>query len=655
MKRSFFDYFSNLFNSQSESRLNVDWQSLYPEGNTDLSSLNIPFSPEEIKYAVFELHPDKSTGLDANRLSKFLHLLVDGSQSAFQKGKSTLDSILITHEMINFCSSSKKEICAIKVDFFKAFDCVNWSFLLSLIEARGFSPRGLKQGDPLSPMLFLLVVDVLNRMLINSAAAGDLSQLNLKGELNKIRSLQFADDTTIFSKALPTDMITLKAILLIFANISGLRVNHIKSNLFYLGKFPHKGPQLANLLNCSVGSLPFSYLGLPLKFGSLSKRDWQPLLDSFSKKLSLWKSRSLSLGGRLTLLNSVPSSIPLCYSSFFKLPRWLIKAIDKIRRNFLWNDNHQSSIVRNLVSWDTVCRQKKDGGLGVIQLESFNIALLSKWIWKFFDRESLVSKVVFSLYSKDGANLVAHIPTSHASKLIKDLHSIHRIFFSFARWNIGDGRACMFWIDKWTRGQFSVKSLYSALTSGGINSVLYNFIWISPIPLKVKTFFWIVSKHRLNTRANLVSKGWSGDPRCPFCSLCIEDLDHLFIKCPFAISVWSALLPNNNPASWHHHLDDLILFKDNHGHSNDIKQVWKVLLPCCCWWIWNSRNYLIFKDKLPNPDKLAANIARYTLLWTGAEEDRLARRIQKAAIKLKFEEIARRKVEDDVGDNFPQD
>ncbi|XP_020266348.1 uncharacterized protein LOC109841822 [Asparagus officinalis] len=205
--------------------------------------------------------------------------------------------------MINSCSSGEKELCTIKVDFFKAFDCVNWSFLLSLLKARGFSPRwyhwishilsssksivlvngspssffqchrGLKQGDPLSPMLFLLVVDVLNKMISASFSAGDLPNLNLKGEFNSIRSLQFADDTLIFCKADNKDIFTLKSILFMFGSISGLHINPSKSTLFYLGKVPSRGVHLANKLNCSNGSLPFFYLGFPLKKDSLSRRE----------------------------------------------------------------------------------------------------------------------------------------------------------------------------------------------------------------------------------------------------------------------------------------------------------------------------------------------------------------------------------------------
>ncbi|XP_020266162.1 uncharacterized protein LOC109841620 [Asparagus officinalis] len=205
--------------------------------------------------------------------------------------------------MLHQCFSKKLEACILKLDFSKAFDCVGWDFLLSLLEARGFGPkwcswikssltsskssvlvngtasnsfvchRGLKQGDPLSPMLFLLVADVLCRMLLSSSDHGDLSDLNLKGHLNGIKSLHFADDTIIFCKASVPDITNLKSILYLFESTSGLAINFAKSNLLYSGKSSSSGAMLANILNCSLASPPIKYLGLPLKRGSLSRPD----------------------------------------------------------------------------------------------------------------------------------------------------------------------------------------------------------------------------------------------------------------------------------------------------------------------------------------------------------------------------------------------
>ncbi|XP_020270673.1 uncharacterized protein LOC109845818 [Asparagus officinalis] len=234
-------------------------------------------------------------------------------------------------------------------------------------------------------MLFLLVVDVLCRMLRNSCDHGDLSELHLKGQLNDIKSLQFVDDTIIFNKAAESDIINLKLILYLFKNFSGLAINLSKSNLLYNGKSSSKGATLANILNCSIASPPIKYLGFPLKRGSLSRSDWQPLLDSLHYKLSSWKSKHLSIGGRLVLLKSVLSSLPVYYMSFFKLPPWLIKNIDRIRHNFLWGKASDNIKGNNPVNWRTVCSPKASGGLGVINLHLFNSALLSKWLWHYLD------------------------------------------------------------------------------------------------------------------------------------------------------------------------------------------------------------------------------------------------------------------------------
>ncbi|XP_020262172.1 uncharacterized protein LOC109838113 [Asparagus officinalis] len=755
IKRSFFEYFSNIFQQPPQSRLSLNWSVLYPGINPVLSSLDLPFSSKEIKTAVFSLHPDKSPGPDetdvtvffkklfsnphslqdinfsyiclipkkdgatspsdfrpisllnssckifskilANRLCGVLHLLIDQSQSAFQKGKSSLDSILLAQEMINFCSSARG---------FSNRWC-SWihhilSSSKSAVLVNG-SPtkffhchRGLKQGDPLSPLLFLLVADVLKKMISYSASAGDLSDLKLKGELNNIRMLQFADDTIVFSRASSEDMNTLKAILLIFANISGLRVNSNKSYLYYLGRFPGRKHLLARALSCSVGSLPFSYLGLPLKKGSLSRREWQPLLDSFSKKLSLWKNKNLSIGGRLTLVNSVLSSIPLYYTSFFKLPKWLIHEIDKLRRNFLWNGNTNASKAKCLVAWKTVCLPKKEGGLGVIDLTVFNQALLSKWIWKIFDRDSIISKVIFSLYSKEDSNPVVRHPKIQASKLLKYLFSIHPAFFSFVRWKVGNGRSCRFWLDKWSspnslgslfpkafnlafskdcnlrsqgymlnhvwhwhftlrRGispeeRQEIQKLYSHLESfSGSFTLSPDSLWW---PLQSSGIFTVKSFYSALISGGSKSRVGLGDPRCPFCGLVVEEQDHLFISCSFASSIWLTLFPGFNVALWPTSMDSLITPTAPPLNDRDIGIIWNTVLPCCCWCIWNCRNQLIFKDIMSNPENIAANVARYTLLWAGSKDDRLTRRIRRAALKLQIQEIAKKKAGADMDENF---
>ncbi|XP_020251185.1 uncharacterized protein LOC109828640 [Asparagus officinalis] len=204
----------------------------------------------------------------------------------------------------------------LKIDFAKAFDSVDWSFIIDLLQARGFGAkwcswiyhiisssncavlvnghptnffnckRGLKQGDPLSPMLFNISVDVLNRMIMNNAEDGTLSTLGIKEPLNHIRSLQFADDTILFVKSSSKDISVLKTILYIFEELSGLGINYSKSSLIHFGRNTQRGIDLALVINCKVGSLPIKYLGLPLKCGKLSKSDWQPVVDNLHRRLA---------------------------------------------------------------------------------------------------------------------------------------------------------------------------------------------------------------------------------------------------------------------------------------------------------------------------------------------------------------------------------
>ncbi|XP_020266968.1 uncharacterized protein LOC109842513 [Asparagus officinalis] len=227
-----------------------------------------------------------------------LSSLVDSTRSAFQEGQSSLDSIVLGHEMIHYCLSKKIETYILKIGFMKSFDRVSWNFILSLLKARGRLEvlvlygakwiehilalskssvivndyltntfdcyRCLKQDDPLSPMCFILAADILNRMLISSVNSGDLAELHLKRRLNDIWSLQFADDTLIFCRADHQNVSTLESILYLFNDVSGIAINYIKSNLSYSWKHFDRGASLAIIMNCSLSS-PFKYLVLPLK------------------------------------------------------------------------------------------------------------------------------------------------------------------------------------------------------------------------------------------------------------------------------------------------------------------------------------------------------------------------------------------------------
>lgn len=106
--------------------------------------------------------------------------------------------------------------------------------------------------------------------------------------------------------------------------------------------------------------VPFKYMGLPIGANPRSMSTWQPVLDSMGKELSSWKRRHLSLGGRITLINSILNSLPTYYLSFLKIVKQVLVKMVKIQRNFLWGGRgRRRKIV--WVKWDVVCKPKKEG------------------------------------------------------------------------------------------------------------------------------------------------------------------------------------------------------------------------------------------------------------------------------------------------------
>jgi len=130
---------------------------------------------------------------------------------------------------------------------------------------------------------------------------------------------------------------------------------------------------LAEILGCRIGTLPMSYLGMPLGALHNSPSIWNPILEKIEQKLAGWKKLYLSKGGHLMLLKSTLSSLPTYFLSLFTIPTHVVNKIEKLQRDFLWGD---SKI--HLVGWDKVCAPMANGDLGIRKLTPFNKALLGK-------------------------------------------------------------------------------------------------------------------------------------------------------------------------------------------------------------------------------------------------------------------------------------
>lgn len=245
--------------------------------------------------------------------------------------------------------SSLREIVLLKLDFEKAFDMIDHSAILQIMSSLGFPPkwvswihtlftsastsvllngvpgkffpcrRGVRQGDPLSPLLFAIGADILQSIINKGHQRGVFHlPILINGDCN-FPIVPYADDTLLFMQASRTQLLALKALLNTVASSTRLKVNFLKSCLIPLNLDEEKANNPAQTFGCSFGTLPFTYLGLPLSCSKPKVIDFSPLTDWIERML-VATSAFLSYGDRLTLVNSVLSAMPTYYMCSLQLP-----------------------------------------------------------------------------------------------------------------------------------------------------------------------------------------------------------------------------------------------------------------------------------------------------------------------------------------------
>ena len=249
-----------------------------------------------------------------------------------------------------------------------------------------------------------------------------------------------------------------------FEAVTGLGVNMGKSELVLVGDV-RNGSQLADILCCNIGSLPMTYLGLPLGASFKASMVWDPVLEKVERRLAGWKKLYLSKGGRLTLLKSTLSSLPTYYLSLFTIPKHVAARIERLQRNFLWGGLGEG-VTHHLVNWDTMCSPLAHGGLGVRKVEVFNRALLGKWLWKFSrDETHLWRRVIAAKYGLDWGAWMSRIPRgTHGCSVWKGIFSGWDVFHHHLQLVVGLGTRTRFWHDNWC-GDIPLKVMFPVLFS----------------------------------------------------------------------------------------------------------------------------------------------------------------------------------------------
>jgi len=196
--------------------------------------------------------------------------------------------------------------------------------------------RGLKQGDPLAPFLFLVVAEGFSGLMRNAVNVNLYEGFHFAGSEVEVSHLQYADDTFCIGTPSVENVWTIKALLQGFELASGLKINFAKSCLIGVNVQTDFMDMAYNFLHCSQGSLPFRYLGLLVGANHRKSTTWQPMVDLLDRRLNSWGHKYISFGGRIVLLNLVLNSIPIYYLSFMKMPVVVWKKLVRLQREFLW-------------------------------------------------------------------------------------------------------------------------------------------------------------------------------------------------------------------------------------------------------------------------------------------------------------------------------
>nr|GFB17952.1 RNA-directed DNA polymerase, eukaryota [Tanacetum cinerariifolium] len=516
-----------------------------------------------------------------------------------------------------------------KVDFGKAGLCsfAKASVLVNGTPSSKFQFQcGLKQGDPLAPLLFILVMESLHLSFSRVVEAGIFKGVRLNSSLS-LSHLFYAYDALIIGEWSSDNLQGIINVLKCFFLALGLQINFHKSQLLGVGVARPEIEFAASSIGCSIMENQFRYLGVMVG-GNMSRcKAWSDIVSKLSSYLSMWKTKTLSIGGRLTLLKSVLCVSPLYCMSIFKAPKGVLKEMESIRNKFfIGADNLDKKIT--WVAWDKVLASKKNGGLGVSSYFALNMALLFKWIWHFVSQDdSLWFHVMQALY---GPHIDSHsVPySSNWCSILKKMQMLKAKgfdFLSLCNKRVGDENNTSFWLDTW-RGDSALRDSFPRMFTLEMEK---NYMVATKMAAPVDASFRrsvsegieLVQFNKLRAILELVSLSHSHDRW--ICnassdgSFRVKDIrnlnDDLILPLKSMPTKWMKWwdIDWQSWSSFHTWDDWFSSIKIAPNNKKILEGVFYV-----AWWsIWVFRNRLLFDDKTPVRSMIFDDIVSLSYLW----------------------------------------
>ncbi|WVZ53201.1 hypothetical protein U9M48_004174 [Paspalum notatum var. saurae] len=705
------DFYSNLLGAAEKRDFTFDLSAFHSQ-QLDLSSLDEPFTLEEVWATIKDMPLDKAPGPDgftgrllnsafitlipksaeaasvkdyrsislvhsfaklvtkilANRLAPLLPTLVSINQSAFVRGRSIHDNFMLVQQLAKKLHLSKEPHLLLKLDISKAFDTVSWSFLIEIMLHLGFGLRwcnliclllsssttqilingqpgtpishlrGLRQGDPLSPMLFILVMDVLNSLVSKASSEGLL--LPLAGQHSTHRISLYADDVALFIRPTVGDLRLIRDLLDCFGQVAGLKTNLLKSS--------------ATPIQCadediaySIKSFPCTYLGLPLTVHKPTKADFMKVIDKVADKLPGWKAPLLNKAGRLVVVKTVLTAVTIHLLIAWDLPKWVIKAIDKLRRGFLWSGQKQANGGNCLISWGRVQQPLCYGGLGVLDLERLGWSLRLRWLW-----------MLKTNANRPWAGLPIQVPAKAGA-----------LFDMAVVTSVGNGSDTKFWMDRWLQGKTMAEwapNLFRLVPKRvvkrrTVSQALTNRSWVADIrgALTVQVLveylaIWdlvdglelradVPDQHHWKLSSSgcyssksaydalfvgtikfslLAKRGLPHHPSCPLCDQADESIQHILMQCVVARELWFQVLQKINlhavsPPEASSRLTSW-WSQSSRALPKDARKGFNSLVILVSWELWKHRNACVFEGVRPDVRAVLFAIVSEGQLWCRA-------------------------------------
>ena len=512
----------------------------------------------------------------SGRLLAVLSSIIGPDQTCGVPGRTISSNLFLIRDLLEYVEREDIPLALLSLDQEKAFDRVDWGFLLRTLETFNFGPtflrwiklfytniesavvingwtsaffqpsRGVRQGCPLSPLLYVITIEVLAVCLRTSPG---ITGVQLPNSLEQFKCSGYADDTTVAatSDASIEETFTIYGQ---FERASGARLNRGKSKGMWAGSWKDRSDTPYGLQ--WVKDLPL--LGATFNVGDYHLPTWEPAVAKLEARLSAWSGRSLSFQGKAVVINTLALSQIWHLCHVFTIPRWATQRITKAVWSFFWSGK------KDLVKRSTVCLPKSQGGFGVINFEQKAQAFALHWIKRYFDPERSKWKNFFTYFVSSGLQFDPRnaLARHFTARRLANLPPYYKIIFR--AWQVLDGGLSdddELVLCKQSAAPLSLENFSSGSVSGLLRKEAYvepscqahfrptygelhwpqtwDQLHICTLDRPVIDLNWQIAHGVLYTGARLAYKFHMAhvSPRC-FCAADDETLEHLFFECELA-------------------------------------------------------------------------------------------------------------------------